>query len=74
MIPATAWTTPISSITPPHSSRASGSLAATPRSIARPMTAGMKACELIQMMPKTMPMTSVRHWALAIHHNSRPGD
>ena len=49
------------------------SFAATPRSIARPMTAGITACVLIQMMPKIIPTTRVCHWPLAIHHRNAPG-
>ena len=74
MIPLTAWTRPISSMIRAYFTSSLVSLAATPRSIARPITAGITACVLIQTMPKSIPMTRVRHWPLAIHHRNAPGD
>ncbi len=49
------------SITPAHRVSWPKSWAATPRSIAVPMTAGMTAWEPIQTMPKNMPASRVRH-------------
>ena len=49
------------------------SRAATPSSIARPMTAGITAWQLIQTMPKNMPPSSVCHCPLAIHHRNVRG-
>ncbi len=74
MIPLKAWTIPTSIITPAQNSSALLSLAATPRSIAAPSTAGITACELIQTMPKNIPPARVRHCRSAIHHSSRPAD
>ena len=53
---------------PAYFSRASVSLAATPSSMARPITNGSTAWLLIQTMPKDMPSSSVRFWPLASHH------
>ena len=74
MIPVTAWTSPRASITAAYVSSAEPSLAATPRSMARPMTAGITAWQLIQTMPNAMPPARVRHWPLAIHHRKAPGE
>ena len=59
---------------PAYWSSAWVSLAATPRSIARPITNGITAWLLIQTMPKNMPSSRVRHWPLAIHHRKRTAD
>ena len=74
MMPLTACTSPIASITPAYMSSAWPSLADTPRSIARPITAGITACALIQTMPQAIPSTRVCHWPLATHHRNRLGD
>ena len=59
MIPLTACTSPMSSITPDHISSAEPSRAAMPRSIAVPSTAGITAWELIHTIPKNMPPSCV---------------
>jgi hypothetical protein len=61
MIPVAAWTSPISSRASAHLRSSPGSRSATPRSIARPITAGMTAWALIQTMPKSIPPVRVCH-------------
>ena len=55
MIPLAAWTRPMPNSRPAYWSSAWVSLAATPRSIARPITNGITAWLLIQTMPKNIP-------------------
>ena len=74
MIPLAAWTRPMPNSRPAYFSRASVSLAATPSSMARPITAGSTAWLLIQTMPKHIPPSSVCRWPLAIHHRKRTAD
>ena len=74
MMPLAAWTSPIANIRPAYFTSSLESRAATPRSIARPITAGITACALIQAIPKSIPITRVRHCPFAIHHSSRPAD
>ncbi len=74
MIPLAAWTSPIAAIRPAYFTSSLESFAATPRSIARPITAGITACALIQAIPKSIPITRVRHCPFASHHSSRPAD
>ena len=42
--------------------------------MARPITAGITAWQLIQTMPKHMPPTSVCHCPRAIHQRNAPGE
>ncbi len=63
--PAAAWIAPRASSTPDQRSRAPASPAATPASIARPMTAGVSACVAIHSTPQAMPPAIVGHCARA---------
>ena len=74
MMPLPACTSPTPNSSAAHSSSAEVSRAATPRSIARPMIAGITAWALIHTTPNSMPMTRVRHCWRAIHHKNLPGD
>ena len=61
MIPATACTSPIPSMTAVHFTSMPVSFAATPWSIARPIIAGITAWETIHTIPKNMPSSIVCH-------------
>ena len=73
MMPAAACTRPMPNSTAAHSMSCWRSLAATPSSIAWPITAGITAWALIQTMPKNMPPARVGHCWRAIHHRKAPG-
>ena len=73
MMPATAWTSPMPNSTAAHWTSCSRSFAATPSSIAWPMTAGITAWAHIQTMPKNIPPARVGHCLRAIHQRKAPG-
>ena len=72
MMPLTACSSPIASITPAYMSSARPSLADTPRSIATDH-GGHYGLRAHQTMPQAIPSTRVCHWPLATHHKNRLG-
>ena len=74
MIPLTACTSPISSRINDPSASCAESLAATPRSIARPITAGITAWSSSRRCRRTSRRRGCATGPFAIHHRNRPGD
>ena len=72
--PAAAWVAPSASRIRAHSTSARLSSATIPFWIARPIAAGISACETIQTTPKKTPASSVPTWWRATHSRKRTGD